>query len=93
MPYGELLSASREALLSLFPELSSKKDSEGVDKIVDIFVGDVLSEKKIKGGMFFHRLAPSEQRKELENININDLFKDLSESLVSFYSEKIKKIK
>ena len=88
-PYNKLISAGEEALLRLFPELSGKKDLHGLRKIVDVFVGDVLSAKEIPGGVVFHRFDIEKQKKLLEDVDINDLFGNLSDDLVNFYRDKI----
>ena len=90
-PFEDLLSAGRGKLLELFPEFSPKINSDAGDKLINVFVADVLSEHGLPGSTF-HRLDTQRQKELLADKKIDDLFSDLPDGLISFYRDKMVKI-
>ena len=91
-PHDELFRLAHAKFIELFPDSKDFIDSLDGRKIVDGFVGDILSENKIPSPFIFHRLSSDEQRKVLEDFGVSDvsgLFNAVPEDLIAFYKEKI----
>ena len=85
---------ARRLLIKEFPQYSNLIDSDKGWKIVDTFVGDVLSEKGISAASIFHRLGAEKQKEILGKARQTSetLFENLPESLIQFYHQKLKRM-
>jgi len=92
-PYDELVRLGEAKLIELFPDSSEFIKSKDGNRLVESFVGDVLDQNKMRSAFVFHNLNPEKQKAALEEIGVSDintLFDDVSEDLVTFYKKKIK---
>ncbi len=90
-PFEDLLLVAKKKLIELFPDFTGKINSKVGNKLVEVFVGDALSELGLNGQMF-HRLDVQRQKELLADKNLDDLFNNLPESLVNFYKDKINQL-
>ena len=92
IPFDRLVETAHKRLSELIPEFSTVSEEEK-DKIAELFVGDVLEERNIRGSSSFHRFPPQRQSELLKEGGMEKpelLFEgNISEHLVSFFRKRI----